>query len=362
MRTGWQNRRLDGRRQSADARSGGLCQIAGMKREILAILGAFAALLALATEAAAQLQGGANWDTSAQQFNSGTASTTAPPAAARDASLDQLNKILSVSQLTPANRSYYLSLRAFVLSRSGREADSQKDIAEMGKLLPNGWQIVLWSTMPGLAGGGDRAAALRAIGHGLQRKPNDPWLLVAQAQVYMQISDFSQAIGILNQATSSAANATERRVVTYNRGQANFNLASFQQASDDFEAALSGLTTVKSRLDGALWRYAAQVHGKQDARAVLNKELGNENLYEWPGPIAKFLLGKMPAGELEVAAESDQTAKTTNGKCPAAFYVAMDAQRRGDKQRAREQLQLAQARCPTVSPFNWAASTELKRL
>jgi len=40
----------------------------------------------------------------------------------------------------------------------------------------------------------------------------------------------------------------------------------------------------------------------------------------------------------------------------------MDAQRRGDKQRAREQLQLAQARCPTVSPYNWAASSELKRL
>ena len=332
-----------------------------MQREILRILAAFSALFMMTTGAAAQLQGGANWDNSAQQFNSGTASTTAPTVP-RDANLDQLNKILSVSQLTPANRSFYLSLRAFVLSRAGREADSQKDIAEMGKLLPNGWQIVMWSTMPGLAGGGDRAAALRTIGHGLQRKPNDPWLLVAQAQVYMQISDFPQAVSILNQAVGSAASAPERRVAIYNRGQANFNLGNFQQASDDFDSALSGLTTVKSRLDGALWRYAAQVHGKQDARAVLNKELGNENLYEWPGPIAKFLLGKMPAGELEVAAESDQTAKASNGKCPAAFYVAMDAQRRGDKQRAREQLQLAQARCPTTSPFNWAASTELKRL
>ena len=47
---------------------------------------------------------------------------------------------------------------------------------------------------------------------------------------------------------------------------------------------------------------------------------------------------------------------------PAAFFVGMDAVRRGDKQRAREQLQLAQARCPTVSQYNWAASSELKRL
>ena len=83
---------------------------------------------------------------------------------------------------------------------------------------------------------------------------------------------------------------------------------------------------------------------------MFNNDFVNENLYELPGPIAKFLLGKLPAGQLDVAAESDETAKRLNGKCAAAFFVAMDAQRRGDKQRAREQLQLAQARCPTVSP------------
>ena len=54
-------------------------------------------------------------------------------------------------------------------------------------------------------------------------------------------------------------------------------------------------------------------------------------------------------------------AKRANGKCPAALFMAMDALRRGERQRAREQLQLAQARCPTVSELNWAASSELKR-
>ncbi len=333
-----------------------------MQRGMVRILGVFGALLTINASASAQMQGGANWDNSAQEFNRGTGSPTTSSPMPRDASLEQLNKILSVSQLKPADRSFYLSLRAFVLSRAGREADSQKDIVEMAKVLPNGWQIVLWSTMPGLAGGGDRAAALRALNFGLQRKPNDPWLMVAQAQVYMQISDFPQAMGILDKAVGSAAAAGDRRVAIYNRGQANLNLGNFQQASDDFDSALSGLTTVKSRLDSTLWRYAAQVHTKVDARANLNKDIGNENLYEWPGPIAKFLLGKMPAGELEVAAESDQIAKQINGKCPAAFYVGMDAVRRGDKQRAREQLQLAQARCPTMSPYNWAASSELKRL
>jgi tetratricopeptide (TPR) repeat protein len=331
-------------------------------REIRRILWAFAAFLGTTIGAAAQLQGGADWDATARQFSGGSDGPAAAPAAPRNTNLDELNKILSVSQLTPSSRSFYLSIRAFLLSRAGREAESRKDVAEMGKVLPNAWQVVMWSTLPGLAGDGDRAAALRTLGYGLQRKPDDPWLLVAQAQVHMQIADYAQAAGILDTALSNASGSMDRRLAVYSRGQAHFNLGNFQQAADDFDAALAGLTTVKSRLIGVLWRYAAQVHTRQDARLVLLRDVGNENLYEWPGPIAKFLLGRLPGGELEVAAESDANAKRGNGKCPAAFYIAMEAQRRGDKQRAREQLQLAQARCPTVSPYNWAASTQLKRL
>ena len=106
----------------------------------------------------------------------------------------------------------------------------------------------------------------------------------------------------------------------------------------------------------------AQVGARRDARTALTREVGTESLNEWPGPIIRYLIGKGTAGELEVAAETDDAAKRTNGKCPAAFFMGVEALRRGEKQRAREQFQLAQARCPTTSEFNWAASSELKRL
>lgn len=312
------------------------------------------------------MQGGPNWDPSVQQFNSGQGGSTGGSiggaSVPRNTSLDTLNRILSASQLPALDRSVYLSIRAFQLSRLGRDDDSRKDIAEMGKLLPSGWQVVMSSTVPELAGGGDRAAALRTLDYGLQRKPGDPWLVVAQAQVHMQLADFSRALALLDGVLASAANAAERRSAHLYRGHANFNLGAYPQAAADFTASLEGRTTTKTRLPPLLWRYAAQVHTRDDARAGLNREIGNENLYEWPGPVAKFLLGRMTAGELQVAAESDATAKRTNGKCPAAFFMAMEARRRGDRQRAREQFQLAQARCPTVSEFNWAASSELKRL
>jgi tetratricopeptide (TPR) repeat protein len=247
------------------------------------------------------------------------------------------------------------------ISRLGREADSQKDIAEMGRVLPGDWQVVLSSTMPGLAGGGDRAAALRTLDNALQRKPGDPSLTIAQAQVYMQIADFQRALGLLDAALAGATPG-ERRSALFYRGHANFNLGNYAQAADDFDASLAGRPNFKSKQAPLLWRYAAQVRARRDARAALVRDVGAESLNEWPGPILRFLMGKGTAGELEVAAESDDGAKRANGKCPAAFFIGMDAVRRGDKQRAREQFQLAQARCPTVSELNWAASSELKRL
>jgi tetratricopeptide (TPR) repeat protein len=356
-------------RQSTDAGSGALCQIAVMQRGIMRFFGAFAALalaacLVLPVAAQAQLQGGPDWDTEGR--NPGGRNLgglpTLPSPGGQNTTLDQLNRILQASQLSPTDRTFYLSVRAFLLSRLGRDADSRKDIAEMGRVAPQTWPMMLWSTMPGLAGGGDRAAALRALDYGLTQKPNDSWLLVAQGQVLMQIADYAKASSVLDDALAGAHGPLDRRLAAFYRGHAHFNLGEFQQASDDFDASLDGLATAKLRLNGELWRYAAQVHTRQDARAGLAKDLGNENLDEWPGQIARFLLGKMPAGELEVAAESDDLAKKTNGKCPAAFFVGMEAVRRGDRQRAREQLQLAQARCPTSSQYNWAASTELKRL
>jgi tetratricopeptide (TPR) repeat protein len=332
-----------------------------MRRQIALAIGAFAALVTISAEAVAQRNATESWDPSAREFGR-SAGSPGVPAETRNATLEALNKILASSRLSAFDRSIYLSIRAYQLSRLGREADSQKDIAEMGKVLPSAWQLVLSGTVPELAGGGDRAAALRTLDSALQRKPGDSWLVIAQAQVYMQIADFPRALGLLDAALAGATTPVDRRTALYYRGHANFNLGRYAEAAADFEATLDGRTTLRSRLGPLLWRYAAQVRSRRDARGALARDIGNESLSEWPGPIARFLLGKLPAGELEVAAESDEAAKRSNGKCPAAFFMGMDALRRGDKQRAREQLQLAQARCPTVSELNWAASSELKRL
>jgi tetratricopeptide (TPR) repeat protein len=322
----------------------------------------FAALLAVSSSALAQRNAVESWDPSAREFGRSSSELGLPSEQRSTNTLDALNKILASSKLSAFDRSIYLSIRAYQLSRIGREADSQKDIAEMGKVLPAAWPLVLSGTLPELAGGGDRAAALRTLDSALQQKPGDSWLVIAQAQVYMQLADFPRALSLLDEALASSATPADRRSALYYRGHARFNLGQYDAAADDFGDALADRTTLRSRLGPLLWRYAAQVRGRRDGRATLARDLGAEDLSEWPGPIARFLLGKLPAGELEVLAETDDAGKRANGKCPSAFFMAMDALRRGDRRRAREQLQLTQARCPTISELNWAASSELKRL
>jgi hypothetical protein len=254
-----------------------------MQREIGRLIGACAAWLMVCGTAQAQFQGGAEWDSTSGEYRgthgAGSSGAARPgvPAAARNATVEGLTKILSASQLSSVDRSLYLSVRAFVYSRLGRENDSQKDVAEMARVNPQGWPVVLYLMMPGLAGGGDRGAALRALGYGLQHKPNDPWLLIGQAQVQMQIADFARALGTLDTAMAGAASAGERRNASYFRGHANLNLGNFPQAADDFEASIAGQTTPKGRIWGALWRYAAQVRGRHDARAGLARDIGGEN-------------------------------------------------------------------------------------
>jgi tetratricopeptide (TPR) repeat protein len=324
-----------------------------------------AALVSLTTVhfAAFAQQGG--WDPygkGSPEFGTGASSPLNISGAQRNATLDHLDKVLSTSQLPVLDRLAYLNLRAFQYSKLNRESDAQKDIAEMAKLMPQAWPVLLASNTAFLAGGGDRASALKLMEYGLRTKPGDTWLIIGQAEIYMQLADHPRAVSLLDSAVSTSPRPVDRQSALYSRGLANFNLGNFPQSVEDFDGTLSTRTTLKARLMPVLWRYAAQVRARRDARTMLVREIGNENLHEWPGPIARFLLGQITPGELEVAAESDPNSKQSNGKCVAPFFIGIEAVRRGDKQRAREQFQLTQARCSTVSSPNWAAASELKRL
>jgi len=125
-----------------------------MASKIRCLLGFLLILSATAVDVSAQTGGGPEWDPAARGFGRSPDGSSSEK---RGAQLEALNRILSTTQLSPVDRTLYLSIRAFQFSRAGRAADSQKDVAEMARVMPSIWQIVLSTTQPELAGGGDRA-------------------------------------------------------------------------------------------------------------------------------------------------------------------------------------------------------------
>src|SRR5690348_2066058 len=108
------------RRQSADAGTRPLCQIARMQPKIALILAAFAALVTAPPEASAQRNAAEAWDPSARDF-SRLPIEPSLPADSRNTTLEALNKILASSKLSAFDRSIYLSIRAYQLNRLGRQ-------------------------------------------------------------------------------------------------------------------------------------------------------------------------------------------------------------------------------------------------
>ena len=114
---------MDRHRQSGMQAHGAVCQIAVMQRGILGFRGFAASHLAGDLGACqgavhAQLPGRPGGDKAARNPTALPSITSSN----QNATLDQLNKILQASQLSPTDRTFYLSIRAFLLNRLGREA------------------------------------------------------------------------------------------------------------------------------------------------------------------------------------------------------------------------------------------------
>ena len=126
--------------------------------------------------------------------------------------------------------------------------------------------------------------------------------------------------------------------------------ATTPQAADDFDASLAGRTTLKSRLGPLLWRYAAQVRAQRDARAHARQGHRQREPLRMARP-DRQVPARQAAGRRARGRRRDPTTPPSAATASARprSSSAWTRVRRGDKQRAREQLQLAQARCPTVS-------------
>lgn len=319
----------------------------------------FAALLAAlalsAGTASAQAVGDDfDWDPARRDFRQPGG---APPAGgAGSGAMAGFDKELARPDLPPQKRADLLVLRSMLFRSMGRESDSRRDFQEALRIWPDTRFDILALAAMADASAGRTQPALDTLDKALRERPGSPTLLTARGQVRLILGDNDLAIADLSPLVDTSPRARWLRV------QAYYNKGSHRESSEDVEALMRGWSGAAPVLP-MLWRYANNVKLRRDARGALAADyrtFGEPT--EWPAPIVRHLLGRMTAGDLDIAAETDAGAKRSNGRCLTALFQGLDSLRAGNRNRARELFQLSQARCGPNTSANLAASAELRRM
>ncbi|MBX3499984.1 MAG: tetratricopeptide repeat protein [Alphaproteobacteria bacterium] len=319
----------------------------------------FAALLTVvvlsAGTACAQSDGDSlDWDPARRDFRK--PGGTPPSGEIGGGAMAGLDKELARTDLAPQNRANLLVLRSMLFRSVGRESASRRDFQEALRVWPDIRFRILAATAMVDANAGRTQPAIDQLDKALQERPGQPTLLTARAQVRLMLGDNDLAIADLSSLVDGSPHARWLRV------QAYYNKGSHRESSDDIEALMRDWSGAAPVLP-MLWRFANNVKLRRDARRALAADYrAHGEPAEWPAPIVRHLLGRMSAGDLDVAAETDAGARRTNGRCLSALFQGLDALRGGNRNRARELFRLSQARCGPNSSANLAAAAELGRM
>jgi lipoprotein NlpI len=295
-----------------------------------------------------------DWDPARRDFR--TPGVAPPSGEIGGGAMAGLDRELARKDLTPRSRADLLVLRSMLFRSMGRESASRRDFQEALRVWPDIRFNILAAAATVDANAGRTQPALDQLDKALRERPGQPALLTARAQVRLMLGDNDLAIADLSPLVDSSPRARWLRV------QAYYNKGSHRESSDDVEALMRDWSGAAPVLP-MLWRFANNVKLRRDARGALAADYrAYGEPAEWPAPIVRHLLGHMSAGDLDVAAETDVGARSSNGRCLSALFQGLDALRVGSRNRARELFRLSQARCGPNTSANLAASAELRRL
>ena len=154
----------------------------------------------------------------------------------------------------------------------------------MGKVLPAAWQLVLSSTA---AGTGRRRRPRGGAAHARQRPAAEAGRFLAGDRPGAGL----HADRRLPARARPARRGAGRRDDAPPTGARRSTIAATPTSISASTRRRPTISTPrwpaarrpKARLGPLLWRYAAQVRARRDARGALAKDIGNENLDEWPG-------------------------------------------------------------------------------
>lgn len=226
-------------------------------------------------------------------------------------------------RLNPRDEVIY-RFRAFAFNELGNYDHAIQDLNEAIRLNPK--DAIAW-----LARGtswehnGDDDRALQDLNESIQLDPKDAFVYEARGEIWLLQSKLRAAVA-------------------------------------DFEKALSGASSPRMAVDAALMVHLAMKRqGRDDARQ-LARVAATADLSQWPGPVLKFEMGKMTAGELMASAANTHHAGEIWRVCSANYFIGEEALFDNQRSTALARLKAARDGCPKWDMDYIAALAELKRL
>jgi lipoprotein NlpI len=282
------------------------------------------------------------------------------PSLSPETSLRIANEELNRGDLTPRKKAQNLLFRARAYWLLGRtdEAFADLDQAEPldAMLLPHvrvQRALILSRTLNQVQ---NALAALES----LPAEQQIPAVLIMRGELLMGSGRHTEAASILEPVYRGGSHDAPRarRLIA----QAHFNMGNFKKAVTLYDEMLPGAFERHDRQYPALWRFAAERLMGLEAVTRLRNDTRPSDRLTWPGPIIKFALGEITAGELMRAAQTDPQGSSMGSTCEAPFYIGVVEEKAGRSKEANYQYLQVLRNCHSGMFELWAAEARLKVL
>ena len=185
--------------------------------------------------------------------------------------------------------------------------------------------------------------------------PTDARLVTERGATYVLLDDYRKALREFDRAI---ALKPDNVPALESRGRVHFYLGNFAQAAADLQRAL---TMDSTDAYGALWLHLVRRRLRQDDRPDLEAHAAAMDTTQWPAPLVRYLLGRLPYDSLRVAAAAAEVKGQKQG-CVAAFYLGEEALMMEETDEAMTLLGETRDSCPKELSEYKGAVAELRRI
>lgn len=170
-----------------------------------------------------------------------------------------------------------------------------------------------------------------------------------QHKYELSIQDFDSAL-VLNPSHALAQQ---------NRGRTWYYVGDLEKAEQDLAVAIKRDST---NIYLSIWLHMLRSRLHHPDTAAFAKQIATMDTVKWPGPVARFYLGRISADELHKLSAGTDSTTTTDQNCAWFYYLGEDQLIKGDTAGAIGNLKQAEAVCPQRFSEYYGATNDLKRL